>query len=106
MSPAPSGPTGTVTLNITAPPGAASSGFAETALTGPADVTFDILFTNDDTGVVHNVAINDASGLQQFMGEIFPGVATREYVVPPLVAGSYMYVCSVHPSMTGTLTIQ
>ena len=56
--------------------------------------------------MVHNVAINDASGLQQFMGEIFPGVATREYVVPPLVAGSYMYVCSVHPSMTGTLTIQ
>ena len=55
---------------------------------------------------VELMIVGDASGLQQFMGEIFPGVATREYVVPPLVAGSYMYVCSVHPSMTGTLTIQ
>ena len=105
-SPAPSGPEGTVTLNLTAPAGASTSGFAETALTGPAGVSFNILFTNDETGVSHNVAINDASGLQQFMGEIFPGVATKEYVVPPLVAGSYMYVCSVHLNMTGTLTIQ
>ena len=105
-SPAASAPTGTVTLNVSAPVGAAATGFAETALTAPADETFNILFTNDDTGVDHNVAINDPSGQQQFMGEIFKGVDTREYVVPPLVAGSYMYVCSVHATMTGTLTVQ
>ena len=86
-SPAPSAPAGTVTLDLTAPVGAAATNFTETSLTAPAGETFNILFTNDDPGVAHNVAINDASGLQQFMGAIFPGVATKEYVVPPLVAG-------------------
>jgi mono/diheme cytochrome c family protein/plastocyanin len=105
-SPAPSGGGGTVTLNIAAPAGAATSGFVPTELTAPAGETFYLLFTNDDAGVAHNVAINDASGLQQFMGEIFPGVGTRTYQVPSLTAGAYMYVCSVHPSMTGTITIQ
>jgi mono/diheme cytochrome c family protein/plastocyanin len=106
-SPTPSGPTGTVTLNLAAPAGASATGFDLTELTAPADVTFDILFTNDDPGVPHNVAINDASGGQQFLGEIFSGVGTRDFVVPPLAAGSYMYICSVHPAtMTGTLTVQ
>jgi len=105
-SPAPSGNGGTVTLNLTAPPGAASSGYDTTTLTAPAGETFYILFTNNDPGTPHNVAINDASGLQQFKGEIFQGVGTRNYQVPALPAGTYTYVCSVHATMTGTLTVQ
>jgi plastocyanin len=34
----------------------------------------------------------------------FPGVATQDFTVGPLAAGSYPFVCSVHPNMTGTLT--
>lgn len=105
-SPAPSAPSGTVTLDLDAPAGAASSGFAETTLAGPVGVTFNVLFTNNDPGTPHNLQINDPSGQEQFRGEIFPGVATKEYVVPALTAGSYPYVCTVHPSMTGVLTIQ
>jgi plastocyanin/mono/diheme cytochrome c family protein len=101
-SPAPSGGGGTVTLNLTAQ----NTAFDVTSLTAPAGVTFNILFTNNDAGTPHNVAINDASGGQQFKGEIFPGVATRNYQVPALPAGTYMYVCNVHLNMTGTLTVQ
>jgi mono/diheme cytochrome c family protein/plastocyanin len=105
-SPAPSDSGGTVTLNLTAPAGAAANGYTDKALTAPAGVTFNILFTNDDPGTPHNTAINDASGGQQFKGEIFNGVGTRIYQVPALPAGTYMYVCTVHPTMTGTLTVQ
>ena len=41
-----------------------------------------------------------------FKGEIFAGVATMVYDVPALGAGTYGYVCSVHPNMTGSATIQ
>ena len=34
-----------------------------------------------------------------------PGVATQTYDVPALAAGSYPFMCTVHPNMTGTLTV-
>ena len=40
------------------------------------------------------------------MSDTFNGVATRDFPVPALAAGSYPFVCTVHPSMTGTLTAQ
>ncbi len=102
-SPAPSdGGGGTVTLNLAAPNAA---GFDLTELAAPADEIFYILFSNNDPGVPHNVAIKDASGSVMFQGEIFNGVGTREYEVPALPAGTYTYVCSVHLNMTGTLTV-
>jgi plastocyanin len=54
------------------------------------------------------VAIHQGSptGQQVFMGEVFAGVATKDYQVPALQAGQYAFVCSVHPTMTGTLTVQ
>ena len=74
-------------------------------MTAPADETFYILFSNNDPGVPHNVAIRNASGEEVFTGAIFNGVETREYEVPALPAGTYTYVCSVHLNMTGTLTV-
>ena len=47
-----------------------------------------------------------ASGAEVFKGEIFSGVDTRTYAVPALPAGTYAFVCSVHPNMTGTLTVK
>ena len=38
-------------------------------------------------------------------GAIFPGVAQQTYDVPALAAGTYGFVCTVHPNMTGTLTV-
>ena len=52
------------------------------------------------------MAIHDASGAEVFKGEIFNGVDTREYQVPALPAGDYTFTCTVHPTMTGTLTVE
>jgi len=70
-----------------------------------ADKPFTIKFQNNDAGVGHNVSIKDASGQEVFKGEIFNGVDSRTYPIPPLKAGTYTYVCSVHANMTGTLTV-
>ena len=82
--------------------------FEQTTLTAPANKPFKIDFDNEDAGTPHNVAIHEgsASGKEVFKGEIFPGVAKKTYDVPALAAGSYAFVCSVHPNMTGTLTVQ
>ena len=47
-----------------------------------------------------------ADGAEKFKGEIFPGPGERTYDVPALPAGAYTFVCTVHPNMTGTLTVQ
>jgi cytochrome c oxidase subunit 2 len=78
--------------------------FDQSQLTVPADTPFQIVFDNQDASIPHNVEIKDASGATVFNGEIFPGVATRTYDVPALPAGSYPFLCTVHPNMTGTLT--
>jgi mono/diheme cytochrome c family protein/plastocyanin len=70
----------------------------------PADTGFQIEFENKDAGIPHNVDIKDANGGDVFVGEIFPGVATKVYDVPALAAGTYTYICTVHPNMTGTIT--
>ncbi len=80
--------------------------FSTDALTAPADVPFTLRFDNQDASIQHNVEIKDASGGVVFKGEIFPGVDQRDYAVPALPAGSYPFVCTVHPNMTGTLTAQ
>ena len=41
-----------------------------------------------------------------FKGDIFNGPDKRTYSVPALPAGTYAFVCSVHPNMTGTLTVK
>jgi cytochrome c oxidase subunit 2 len=80
--------------------------FNTATLTAPADTPFTIRFKNDDNGVPHNVEIKDASGGVAYLGEIFNGVAERDYPIPALAAGSYTFLCTVHPNMTGTLTVQ
>ena len=74
-------------------------------LTVPADQDFRMLLVNNDAGVPHNVAINDAAGTQIVISETFTGVEQREFDVPALTAGQYQFICTVHPTtMVGTLT--
>jgi plastocyanin len=82
--------------------------FVESSITIPKDKPFTLAFVNEDQGTPHNVAIHEGSagGKEAFKGEIFPGVATKIYQVPALPAGTYAFVCSVHPNMTGTATVQ
>ena len=101
-SPAPSAEAGGVSIS------ALNVAFEQTTVTAPAGKAFQITFDNKDSGTPHNVAIHkgDASGAEVFKGEIITGPATKVYDVPALDAGTYAFVCSVHPNMTGTLTVQ
>jgi cytochrome c oxidase subunit 2 len=103
-TPAASGAATGETLQVTAK----NVTFLETALTAKAGAPFHIDFKNDDPATPHNVAIHKDSptGEELFKGAVFPGVAEKTYDVPALPAGTYAFVCTVHPTMTGTLTVQ
>src|SRR5512140_501386 len=116
--------------SVTPPPSAAASGpagspaaseaaggvaisalnvaFEQTSVTAPAGKAFQITFDNKDAGTPHNVAIHkdNAGGAEVFKGEIVTGPVAKTYDVPALDAGTYAFVCSAHPNMTGTLTVQ
>ena len=87
---------------------AAGLKFDQATVTAPAGKAFQIQFENADPGTPHNVAIHQGSptGPAVFKGEVFNGPATRTYDVPALAAGQYGFACTVHPTMTGTLTAQ
>ena len=80
--------------------------YEQTTVTAPAGARFQIAFENKDAGVPHNVSIHlgGATGAELFKGTIFNGIETRTYDVPALDAGTYAFVCTVHPTMVGTLT--
>jgi plastocyanin len=82
--------------------------FEEPGFEAAADTPFTIAFVNLDPATAHNVAIHEgsATGPAVFTGDVFPGVDARVYDVPALAAGSYTFVCTVHPNMTGVATIQ
>ena len=100
--PAPSIPAADVTIT------AQGLKFLEPSFDAPADTPFTIAFVNLDPQTAHNVAIHEgsATGPAVFTGEVFNGVDTRVYDVDPIPAGTYTFICTVHPSMTGTANIQ
>ena len=65
----------------------------------------ELRFHNQDSGIPHNVAIKDASGGSVFESEILTGPADVDYSLPDLAPGSYTFTCTIHPNMTGTLTV-
>jgi plastocyanin len=98
-TPVPSLPVGDVNLT------AQSISFTSSTLDGPAGKAFTIVLNNVDP-VPHNVEIKDGSGASKFKGALDNGPAVTVYSVDPLPAGQYTFVCSVHPNMTGTLTLK
>jgi tetratricopeptide (TPR) repeat protein len=78
--------------------------FATDQLTAPADTPFTIRFNNQEA-LPHDIQVLDASGKVVFKGDLVTGPATVDYQVPALAAGRYTFNCSIHPTMTGTLTV-
>ncbi len=78
-------------------------------LTATADKSFGIDFTQKDAGVGgHNIEIRTADGQTLFDGAVLNDPGETTYVIPPLPAGTYTFICRIHPipAMTGTLTIK
>jgi cytochrome c oxidase subunit 2 len=77
-------------------------------LEAPADTPFAIEFRNDDpAGVPHDVDIRQDGSVLADQPTIDGGTSTT-YTYDPLPAGTYTFICSVHPipAMTGTLTVR
>jgi plastocyanin len=78
--------------------------FQTNALTVAAGKPVTIVLDNQDSAP-HNLAIKDASGAEVFKGEIVSSSKVTNQV-PALAAGSYTFLCEVHPDMKGTITVQ
>ena len=100
-------PSGSGSLNVVV---ISASGikYEQETLTAPAGTPFQIQFQNKDAGVPHNVSLHTggSTGPEIFKGQIFNGVETRTYDIAALDAGAYAFVCSVHPTMIGTLNVE
>jgi cytochrome c oxidase subunit 2 len=73
----------------------------------PAGEVFIIRFTNAEA-IDHNVSVYDGETALFTGGVVVGPDATVDYVVGPLEAGEYTFICDFHPipAMTGTLTVR
>jgi plastocyanin len=78
--------------------------FVNADVTVKADTAFDLVLDNQEAAP-HNIQISDAGGAKVFTGEIVSSTKVT-YKVPALAAGSYSFICEVHPDMKGTLTAE
>jgi plastocyanin len=80
--------------------------FDTASLAAPADTPFVIAFDNNDPGAAHNVAIKLGSDLIFNPLPTIVGPAKANYFISGgLSAGTYTFLCIVHPVMHGTLTV-
>lgn len=95
-------PSGTTTVT------ASGLAFNVSSISLPAGQPSTITFDNQDAGVPHDIAIytDNTATTALFTGEPVTGVATKDYAVPELPAGSYYFRCTFHPdTMQGTVTV-
>lgn len=104
-SPAASGATASANAGTAIDLTAKDIQYDKATIVAPAGQAFTIHFSNQDSGVPHDVQIKDASGKVLFDGKVITGVASVDYSIPALPAGTYQFQCKIHPSMVGTLTV-
>ena len=103
-SPEPSGPAVVADASIVA----REIAFDKKGLGVPAGKPFTIAIRNDDpAAVLHDVDIRSSDGKTVISNQkTIPGGESTIYKFDTLQAGTYQFICSVHPipAMTGTLT--
>jgi plastocyanin len=104
-------PTGATALTLTAPTGAAGTGFSTQCLAVRPGEKFSVAFSNQDQAP-HNFAIYTNSQATKLLGgapsatDIVPPGAGTTYQVNALPEGTYFFRCDVHPTtMTGTFVV-
>jgi cytochrome c oxidase subunit 2 len=100
----PPAPSGAAALQLTAQ----NIQFDKSSLEVPANQPFVIDFKNQDpAGVMHNVQIRQSDGTTVIDDQpTVDGGKEAQYQYQALPAGTYEFICSVHPSiMHGTLTV-
>lgn len=83
--------------------------FEQKELEVAADKPFTIWFENQDApGTPHDVEIRETSGTVLQKVPPVDGGKSQAYDYTPLAAGTYTFICSIHPipAMTGTLTVK
>jgi len=84
-----------------------SRAFDQTSVEAPAG-SVSVVFTNNEAGVPHNVHVYAGTDAEQRdVGETrLERGPDRQVLTLQLPAGTYRYVCDVHPVMEGTLILQ
>jgi plastocyanin len=78
--------------------------FAPAEVRARAGQPITLTLDNADGGIPHGIAISRA-GSSVATSEIITGPGKVTLNIPPLAAGSYQFICPVHPNMTGTLVV-
>jgi len=102
----PPAPSGAPVLNVAAK----DIAFDTKTLEAAANQPFVIDFKNEDpAAITHDVEIRQSDGTTVVQKqEAIPGGTEKSYQYDALPAGTYTFICSIHPvpAMTGTLTVK
>jgi outer membrane protein assembly factor BamB/plastocyanin len=104
-TPAPTSAGNATMLNVTAEDFAFDTG----TITVPAGAEVTILFSNQDQGIPHNIAVYDTAARteQIFVGEFITGPAETTYTfTAPSEPGTYYFQCDAHPFMNGDFIVE
>lgn len=78
--------------------------FEPKTATAPANTAVQLTFTNNSASQPHNLAFQEGITAATNVN-MAPGTSeTLSFTTP--AAGAYKYVCTIHPGMEGTLTVQ
>jgi cytochrome c oxidase subunit 2 len=98
----PPAPSGAAILQLTAK----NVAFDKSSLEVAANQPFVIDFKNEDTGIPHNVEIQNADGSATQTQPTIDGGQETQYQFKGLAPGTYTFLCIVHPTvMHGTFTV-
>jgi plastocyanin len=80
--------------------------FSPATITAAAGKPIVVSFRNDDAGIRHGISVGTSvSAAPIAASAVITGVARTTFTIPALSAGTYLFWCPVHPSMTGKLVV-